>query len=740
MIREMSGWKLLQAIFSTFIVIAVALLVYFSPPIFSRIIDPLENDIYDLRLRYTYKQLDKDVPIVIVDVDDASLKAVGRWPWPRDRLATLTQNLFSKGANVIAFDFTFPEAELNIVQEIRSKMEQEHSSPQTIQELQKIEPLFNTDQKFANSLASGNCLLGYVLKEENIQNGSIPLPSLQLSRELAQRIGIPDMQGYLGNISILQTAAKHGGFLNASPDADGICRYAPLLFRMQQDVYSSLSLEAVQIYLLATSMQLATAEYNNIPVLEEIELDKTKIPTNAWGQLLIPFRGPPYSFPYISAIDALNGTIEESDVANKLVFIGSTATAIGDLFPTAISPSFPGVEIHASVASGIIENYFLYEPTWGKGATVACVLLIGLFASIAFPFLSPTKIIIAFLVLFCALVMGNYLIWTRQGIVLPMIPPLFTLGFLFVIDLATGYFSETLKEKKIRSIFNQYLPSERIEQILKKRGKELSLEGETKEMTVLFTDIRSFTSITEKMNAKQLKQFLSVVLTKVTGVIFHNKGTIDKYVGDMVMAFWGAPLEDPLHSKNGAMAAYEIQTSLETVNKELESQNLPPVHLGIGVNTGFMTVGDMGSEYRLSYTVLGDSVNLASRLESLTKFYHVNILVGEQTEKSTKNDFIYRKLDHVRVKGKGEPRYIYELVCPMDKATPELKEMVREHEKALGMYWQKNFTEAQAAFLNLQTVDKPNSLLYQIYLDRIDKMIQSPPEKDWDGVYVFETK
>jgi adenylate cyclase len=268
----------------------------------------------------------------------------------------------------------------------------------------------------------------------------------------------------------------------------------------------------------------------------------------------------------------------------------------------------------------------------------------------------------------------------------------------------------------------------------------LGLEGESKELTVLFTDIRNFTKISEPMTASEVKQFLALFLNPMTEIIFNHKGTIDKYVGDMIMAFWGAPLPDFAHALNAVSSAWDMKVKLADLNVRLKSLLLPEINVGIGINTGTMSVGDMGSEFRRAYTVLGDSVNLASRLESLTKFYQVGIIVGEKTQEETKNDFIYRKLDRVKVKGKANAHDIYELVSPLVQAPADILENIKLHEKALNAYFNQEWDASDKLFKQLLAQDPSHAALCKLFLERIASLSQTPKKTIWDGVYTFETK
>jgi adenylate cyclase len=717
----------------------MALLLYLSPGFLGRSLSFLENISYTLMLRNKYKPIDAKTPIAIVDIDDRSLVQIGRWPWPRDKMGELVDALFKLKAKAIAFDFMFPEAEGNLADvAIRRLKEVAPQSSVAFAELESAKSAFDNDEVFAKALSSGDTILGFVLLNEGNPFGALPPPLMTLSEELREELYLPDMKSYIGNYPPLQKAAKGGAFINATPDPDGVIRFSPMLLRMGSSVYPSLSLGAVQLFLGNEAVQLQIERYGRQHVLEGIKIGNKTIPTDPWGRILIPFRGPPYSVPYISAADLFSGQVSDAQVANKLLFIGSSATAMGDLVATAMAPIFAGIEIHAQIASGILDDYLPYKPAWGKGVAIALILILGLVSASLLPFLGPIEASAYIFSLCFALIGSEYLIWTRFGIVLTSIFPLFSLLVLYVFNIVLGYFFETGRRKLMKSVFGQYVPPDCIDSMIKKGGG-FGMEGESKELTVLFADIRGFTTLSEKLTASELKKLLNDFLTPMTAVIFENKGTIDKYVGDMVMAFWGAPLEDAAHASHAVQAALQMQKKLGEINSVFQKNKLPEIRIGIGVNTGVMDVGDMGSQFRRAYTVLGDAVNLGSRLEGITKIYNAGIIVGEKTKEKTGSEFVYRKIDKVRVKGKELSIAIYEPLCKTGECDQQTMQRLVVHDHGLDAYAHQQWDEAERLFKQLLESD-PNKGLYQLYLSRIAEYRTTPPSPDWDGTFVLESK
>lgn len=724
--------KVIRLSLGLILVLGISSLLFIKIEPIATWVSSLEDLAYDLEVRSMRKPLGKNVPIAIVDIDDKSLKGEGRWPWPRDKIAKLVTNLYKNGATVIAFDITFPDAETNIAEKVLERVEK---TPQTAAQLEELKKEFDYDALLASSLQMGESVLGMVFKDQDEFSGVLPSPVIKLSPQLTTQLGIPEKKGYLANIARLQSAAKAEGFINATPDPDGVLRFTPLLFRHGSDVYGSLGLLAVARYLLAEKIELVTAQYEETSVLEGIKLDQQFIPTDSLGEMLIPFRGGSYTFPYISAVDVLNETALKEAVNGKLIFIGSTASAIGDIRPTAIASIYPGIEVHASLAYGIIDHYLPYKPTWGRGVTFLTTIVIGTILALFLPFLGVLAICVICIILPALLIFANYWLWTTQGIVVSIFLPVGLILLLFLLNLIWGYLFESRRSKDLKSMFGQYVPPAYLDNMIK-QGGDFGLEGESKELTVLFSDIRNFTGVSEKMTATELKAFLNQYLTPITEVIFNHKGTIDKYVGDMVMAFWGAPLEDTTQVFNAVVTGLAMQTELAKLNDIFESEKKPRIKIGVGINTGIMNVGDMGSKFRKAYTVLGDTVNLASRLEGQTKFYHVDVLVGGLTYDRTKDDFAYRKIDRIKVKGKETGVEIYCPICQIAEASPELKQELALHNQALETYFKQQWDKAENDFKQLHDTYPKNKELYKVYLERIKLMRANPPGPDWDGAFV----
>jgi adenylate cyclase len=633
--------KSLTIFISLAIVFAVVAIMYFQPPFFNRWIIKIESDTYDSEVRRFRKPLGPHPSIVIVDIDDKSIAEEGRWPWDRAKFAKLASELDRLGAKVVAFDILFSEPQENPVDTIRSKI----NDPTLSQNLEQVRGSLDTDTVFAAALKQGSYVLGFALASNGKEVGVLPPPLLTFNPQERINSSILEMNGYIGNLQPIQEAAKNGGFINTTIDADGILRFSPLLLQDKERIYSSLALEAARLYASLPFSGIETESAGNLRLIKAIRLGDLTIHTDPWGRILVPFRGPPYSFPYISATDLLQGRVAEEMIRGKLIFIGTAATASADLLATAISPVFPGVEVQATIASGILDRYLPYKPHWNRSTAIFLVLILGVLVAFAFPHMGHLASFLLMIAILVILKGINYWAWTRYELVLSFFLPMPTVGTIFLLDLISVYVVDKRRRKEMKQLFGASVHPDSLDQMIRKK-KELTLSGEQKELTVLFADIVDFHRFEETLSAPELKEFLNTHFTSMTQAVFDEQGTVDKYVRDQLMAFWGAPLSEPQHAHHAVRAALAMQAKL------------PPTYkLAIGINTGLMNVGDMGSKYQRVYTVIGTPVDQAFHYKELTKTYHVPILVGEGTWKHTKDSFIYRKVDDS----------LYELIGPLDR-------------------------------------------------------------------------
>jgi adenylate cyclase len=699
-----------------------------------------EGIIYDLRLRATL--VDRritDQTIIIIDIDEKSLAAEGRWPWSRQKVATMVNHLADAGVAVVAFDVLFSEPERNPADSVTQHLEAKNIVAPPF--LLEARAALDADAIFAASLNSTDVVLGILFQgDASITQGELPFSVVKSEgiSDLSKMTRI-SFNNYESNIKILQSQTPGSGFINASYDGDGIIRRAALVAEYNGQFYPSLALEAARLLTLTDSIDMEIAHVGSgIQQITGVKWGKELIETDSVGRVLIPYRGDRNSFPYISASDVLNGNFAPEMFEGAVVFVGTSAVGLGDLRSTPVGLTYPGVEIHANVLEGLLAPEILpYQPDWWEAAVGITLIVLGVFCVFLFPTIGPLSLSITVIVLLVLTGWFNYWLWLHQGISLMLTTSLLLIFLVGMYNLSLGFFKANSQKKMIKSIFDQYVPPAHIDKMLADPDS-VNLDGERKVMTVLFSDIRSFTSISESLSASELKNLLNKYFNPITKSIFDHKGTIDKYVGDMVMAFWGAPLDDPQHAENALNAALDMQVITERLRGEFKNVGLPEIHVGIGLNTGSMSVGDMGSEYRRSYTVLGDAVNLGARLESLTKFYGVECLVSENTKEHCPSH-VFRFIDRVKVKGKSEAITIYEPLNKQQLASTTLESESHLYQQAYQYYLDQDWSAAEQSFTKLMsefTVRK----IYQIYLTRLSTLKEQPSTGKWDGVFTHTDK
>ncbi|MCP4877640.1 MAG: adenylate/guanylate cyclase domain-containing protein [Gammaproteobacteria bacterium] len=709
----------------------------------------LENWTYDARLNFTRPDT-LDERVVIVDIDENSLAEVGRWPWGRDKLATIVENLFGMyQVDVVGFDIVFAEKDessgLEQFEQLARSTLKDNSK--YLQELNRIRPSLMHDEIFADSLIGKNVVLGYYFKshlqkDEPGVTGLLPPALTKMDVQWSERLPLNKAVGYGGNLEILQASAKSGGYFdNPSVDADGVFRRVPLVQSYDGYLFASLALATAQAHLDSAGIELAVEtggskggkEYY---ALETINIKNYRIPVDANGAVFVPYRGRQGSFRYIPAYKVLNGETDIGDLKNKVVLVGTSAPGLLDLRSTPVQNIYPGVEVHANIISGILDDRIKHKPAWTIGYEVVILIVIAVCMALLLPLVSPLLAAAGSLAFSGLVLAGTFVAW-NNNLILPLASPMLLIVLIFMLHMTYGFFIESRGKRQLANLFGHYIPPELVDE-MSESPEEYSLDGENREMTVLFSDVRGFTTISEGMDPKQLTQLMNALLTPMTRVIHKNRGTIDKYMGDAIMSFWGAPLADSEHARHALYAAIEMMDELKIMQEDFRQRGWPEVNIGIGLNTGNMNVGNMGSEFRMAYTVLGDAVNLGSRLEGLTKNYGVNIIVSETTKVEI-SEFVFRELDLVIVKGKNEPVAIFEPVGHKNDLDKAVTSELSAYRKALMNFRAQSWDKAELDFFNLNRAS-PNRRLYQIYLDRIAVFRKEPPGDNWDGVFTHTSK
>jgi len=709
----------------------------------------LDAFIYDARLRLTMPG-GVDERIVILDIDEKSLAENGRWPWSRDRMATLVDQLFDRyRIAVLGFDVVFAEPDdssgLKSLEALAKKDLKDDAGYQSA--LKSLREQLDFDRRFADSFTGRKVVLGYYFTslEKAQLSGRLPAPALPAGTFKGRNLAIASYNGYGANLAQYQTNATSAGHFVPKIDFDGVSRRVPMLVEYEGAYYESLSLAMLRVLLGMPAIVPGYADEpalsgRNYAGLEWLDLQtvrgNVRIPVDESASSLIPYRGKQGSFRYLSIGDALHGRLPVEALADKIVLVGTTTPGLMDLRSTPVETVYPGVEIHANLISGMLDGTIKLKPAYVLGAEVLMVGFVGLALALLLPLFNPLRATLLAAGTLLVVVALNFYLW-QSGLVLPLAATLLMILALYALSMSWGYFVESRSKRQFTELFGQYVPPELVDEMARD-PESYSMEGRNQELTVLFSDVRSFTTISEGLDPKELAQLMNEYLGAMTAVIRRNRGTLDKYIGDAIMAFWGAPVADTEHARHAVLTALDMQRELRTLDEPFKARGWPKLHIGVGINTGTMTVGDMGSPVRKAYTVMGDAVNLGSRLEGITKQYGVGILVGETTRALIK-DMVFRELDRVRVKGKDEPVGIYEPLGLAGEVDKERLEQLKLWQQALRLYRAQDWDQADVQLYNLLRRE-PDCHLYQLYTKRIAHYRSNPPGADWDGVTTFETK
>ena len=704
--------------------------------------------------------------VVIVAVDEKSVGELGRWPWPRARIAELVNHLSEDGAKVVAFDIIFAEPQRNTELEVLKQLRREFAGPgpgegaepalsfrRNAPELKFIEQRIGRAQgsdddhllaqavkKFPGAVMGyffffnpvevanleENNFLGNAKWISNSEIGAIRAPAgVDPSRFLRRALGVQV------NIPVISESAQANGFFNAIPDDDGTIRRGMLVLTLGDRVYPSLALQSVSVYLNAPIM-MEFAEYG----VAQIAVGDKKIPVNESGKMMVNFYGPGHTFPHYSASDVVTGKADPALFKDKIVLVGATAIGIYDIRATPFSPVFPGVEVHANVMENILHDDFIIQPDWMRVFDLGSILIIGLLMGLVLPRVRSAYGLIPWVAVTVIYYGIDRYLFEAKGVIVSTVYPIAEVTFIFLGITFYKYLTEEKKRKQYREAFSRYVSASVVNEILKDPDR-LKLGGERKTLTVMFSDIRGFTSISEKLDPETLVHLLNEYLTPMTEVVFQQGGMLDKYIGDAIMAVYGAPLAQPDHARKACITALEMMRRLKVLQQGWAERNLPAINIGIGINTGPMSVGNMGSEMLFDYTVIGDSVNLASRLEGLNKEYGTNIIVSEATYQEAKAEFVFRVMDRVVVKGKKETVGIFELMGAKEDAS-RLSERITCFEAGFKAYQNRQWQEAIREFEALGKYEEDKAA--RIFIERCRLYQESPPPPDWNGAFVLTKK
>jgi adenylate cyclase len=711
----------------------------------------LELKLYDLKFRFR-GTIPAGGQVAILAIDDNSLKAVGRWPWSREDMARLLTLLKQAGPRVIALDIIFAEKQetsaLQAITSLRNQAIKQGCSPDLIKLLEAEKKRADVDRVLAQVLQQGSpTILGFFFRSLGGRAGGVEVGKLMGSGFLRastynivrlldtkpSQVQLVSAVEIERNLPEITKAAAADGYFNMIPDPDGTVRWFPMTVLFGGEFFAPMALVTLSHAQARAPMAITLSQWG----VDEIRLGRQSIPVDRYGRMLINYLGPEGLIPTYSAAALLNGTLPPDALKDKVVIVGATAVGIYDLRVTPFSGTYPGVEVQATIMDNMLRGNFLRIPPFGLVIMLLVLVALAVLLGLTLPRLSAAWAFIFTLIVMEGYVAVNYLLFTRQGLQLEIFYPLGLIVLVYLGVTMHRFLAEERERERIRKTFESYVAPTIVQEMLK-HPEQLRLGGERREITVLFTDIRGFTTMSEDLAPEALVKLLHDFLNPMSNIIINQGGTIDKYMGDAIMALFGAPLIQADHPRLACRAALEMVATLEALNRTWAEQGRPPLKVGVGVNTGFVAVGNMGSDRLFDYTAIGDNVNLASRLEGLNKYYGTNILVSEATAKAQDNSFILRDIDLVRVKGKAQAARIYELLGE-GEPNPELVRFLELYHRALALYREKHWAESLAPFTQALEI-RPDDAACQRYITLAQKHHETPPAHDWEAVTVMDGK
>jgi adenylate cyclase len=712
-----------------------------------RIADPLPIEELRLRTFDLFQVLrpreQKVRPVVIVDIDEASLREIGQWPWPRTVIADLITRLRAAGAVAVGFDVIFAEPD-----RMSPAVAAGSFRGLDAETREKLAALPSNDAVLAEAIKR----VGGIIVGETGAAQAAPRAEGENAPQTGFAIVGPNPRpflvtfpGLLRNIPPIEQAAAGRGMFSIDPEPDGIVRRVPVVMEAQGQLAPALTMEMLRVVSRAGAILIRADQAG----VKTVAVPGLEVPTDGRGRFWVYFnkRDPARS---VSATDVLNGRVAPDRLRGRLVLIGTSATGLLDIKTTPVQPDMPGVEVHAQILENILTKSLLASPGYAIGAEIIAAVVFGLAIIVAAPML-PAAIVVA---LGAALIAGligiSWYFFVEHHLLIDFTYPLISCWLIYLVLTFVNYFREQQQRQQIRSAFGFYLSPPLVEQLARSPEK-LVLGGEERRMTILFSDVRGFTTISEhyKDDPQGLTQLMNRFLTPLTNAIIERKGTIDKYIGDAIMAFWNAPVDDDEHEANACDAALEMLARAEVLNGELKREAeasggvYMPLRIGIGLNSGPCVVGNMGSDFRFNYSVLGDTVNLASRLESRTKDYRLSLVIGSRTAERAKEKFATMEIDLIQVKGKKQPELVFTVLGRAEVSEdPRCNELRDLDTQMLAAYRKQQWDEAERLIDHCRKLAGGFGVdgLYEMYKERIAVYRAEPPPADWIGVYEAESK
>ena len=727
-IRSERDWAAFASVLIGFLITALMLFAYIGRP---SLLARLDLKVYDLLLPLRAAPEPSPVPVVI-DLDEPSIAAYGQWPWPRYLMADLLDTLTAYGVAAVGLDIMFAEADRSSPERVREALQRDKNLSFAYS---GIPPEFHDyDHILAKALEKNPVVIGaYAAFAEGSGEAPPPPSSGIIEREKPGAVPwqqfMPEAKGAVLPLPALRGKAPLG-FFNAGPDLDGIVREIPLVVRIGENVYPSLSLRTLMRGLRLRNLTLESGPYG----LEAVRLgNKYSIPVSPQGMLRIPFIGPRRTYPYYSAADVLTGRVPVEALQGRVAFVGTSLAGLADIRATPHDPACPGVEVHAAAVDAMLVGNSVSIPPWTPVAQVGLILLAGILSTLAFGLGQPRVYLpVAAALIGGAIQLARHLF--GEGLFLSPLYGVLTVAVSGAFLLLVRFWQEEKQKRRLRSIFSRYVSPEVVNRVTQTVGDLMA--GEERELSIMFTDIRGFTSLSETLKPQEIVTLLNRYFTPMTALVREHSGTLDKFIGDALMAYWNAPLDVPDHPAKAVETALSMLEALPALNERLRADLNLEVLIGVGVHTGSAFVGNMGTADFVNYTPIGDNVNLASRLEGLCPLYGVNIVVSGEVRDACGEAFAFQRLDTIRVKGKTQPVTVH---LPMRREEAEMRrEELAAWEETLEIYSSGDFAAADARLAALREAF-PETKLYAVFADRVLHLLKKPPPL-WNGIWQGTSK
>ena len=699
----------------------------------------LRSLVFDSYQRMAPLQFDPELPVRIVDIDEESLKKLGQWPWPRTLLAELVDKLGQQGAAAIAFDMVFPEPDRLSPANAVQYWPQASVIAQIKPELDKLP---SNDQVLADAIGEAPIVMGFIASPFT---EALPETKAGFSHGGDDpRLFAPSYPGAVASLKVLQDPALGAGALNWIPEFDQIIRRMPIVVRIGDTLFPSLSADVLRLaqgastYVVKSSGASGEKAFGEKTGIVKVRVGDFEIPTEANGQMWVRFT-PQTRERYLPAWQVLNGEIGEDQIAGRILLIGTSAAGLLDLRATPLEASVPGVELHAQAVEQILRGAFLLRPDFAKPAELLYILVLGILIAVLIYRTGALGSALLGAVAVAFVVGLSWYAFDAWGWLVDPVYPTLALSAIYLTGTSFVFLRTERERNRVRNAFSHYMAPALVERLAAEPDR-LKLGGENRDMTLMFSDVRGFTTISEGLDAEALTRFLNSLFTPLSNIILEEQGTIDKFMGDALMAFWNAPLDDPDHPSHACRAALRMRDEMKTLNerwrKEAEEsgREFKEVKLGIGLNTGMCCVGNLGSETRFDYSVIGDNVNIASRLEGQSKTYDLVAIVGQETV-SRAPGFAFLELDLLKVKGKTAATRIFALLGDAAlKESESFKDLTAKHQEFLARYRAKDWDAAEALSVECEEIAGPQlHRLYELYRERIAAFRVTPPPDNWDG-------